>query len=1020
MDQVRIEYLRALQARFQSVDEILTPTLTEIFAEYARRRVEQSRRLPRGAANQINIALQRDDRVTDRISKITENVERLPSDFHFLFRLEVELDDLFGRAGSSVRPLVRRSKLRKEAGDAQPSSPQSLNAEAKSSSERSASHPLKLLRRRIGTPPPSQERLGSIEDTLDTMQMAPDSPGALAIADFFRRREPLVPIRRIAAEDRQRLVELYRPYYLRHPVSGDALDLQNRVVLFAEMAYSSGRDRFRDIQPIIEHLLRHQDALELNGFRARFLEAVRERFQRSEAEMTPTVDELIGLGTRRERAARIVRWINNDYNEEPSQVRDRLRQRVHPVIRTPETYIQDLHFLQRIESDLDEILEHYDQELELASRRTAHPPVKKRDLPQVSSSENAPAEEATVPPEAQSAKSRLVEILPRATDPASRGQSIWREPTLHDALQHLGLRSNDVGALPIADFWRMNQLLFRPVPRDRETLQQLAAVYRSYQGSFPIRGPDFDTRSEEVLSNEMMETSGRNRFRAIDAVLSHLLQHHSPLQLDDTRVSYLEALRERFLLSAQLLTPTPSEIVDRSVDARTVLPAGRSSLDNLHSTVSRTLEFLRVRTRIAQNNIDRISLDFHLLSHLEAELDHLVRGADTRMTTGARMLRRDTSGAARLRPRLQPRRNNAAAPEEVRGSRPNPAPLLPTNAILTTIHMPQDDPGAEAIADFLRRSQPLLPLIRRAPEHRARLVSLYRDYQRATPVRGEHLILSEEATLSSLLTEDAGRDRFRRMERILRYLLAHREPLSLDRGRVAFLEALDGRFKETTILMSPTLDDLHRQGLQAMMAKRRGKLSGDDLEAVMQELAVSREERLRRGAERAVRFTHDLSLVRLLEQELDTISDQFQRVAAPLAAGSSRRLVRRRSGQESHERGGEQVLEKRRLSSESVVSQEPTRDDEMRQILEPVGMHLGDAHARPIAAWRLSESSLLQQRTLPLDLWTTLRLKWLAHRQLYEMVPVTSAEILPLNVRLHQYFVTDEGERFARANDMIG
>ncbi|KAF6767670.1 hypothetical protein PSEUBRA_006377 [Kalmanozyma brasiliensis GHG001] len=222
--------------------------------------------------------------------------------------------------------------------------------------------------------------------------------------------------------------------------------------------------------------------------------------------------------------------------------------------------------------------------------------------------------------------------------PASRGQ------TLADTMGDLGLQAGDRGALPIATFHHLKQDLFPRVPRSRETLQALSRVYRPYQLAHPVRGARIDPAEVGALADAVYERSGRDRIRDIRGVLSHLIDNAAPLGLDRVRVEYLQALRDRFHLSRQLLTPTPTELADRASEKFNEIyrleehgslhaAAATAALQAHAAAATRDID---IRGRIAENNIMRFDIDFTLLRELERDLDNLVRGGDLRMATGFR------------------------------------------------------------------------------------------------------------------------------------------------------------------------------------------------------------------------------------------------------------------------------------------------------------------------------------------------------------------------------------------------
>nr|CDI54765.1 uncharacterized protein BN887_05983 [Melanopsichium pennsylvanicum 4] len=106
-------------------------------------------------------------------------------------------------------------------------------------------------------------------------------------------------------------------------------------------------------------------------------------------------------------------------------------------------------------------------------------------------------------------------------------------------------------------------------------------------------------------------------------------------------------------------------------------------------------------------------------------------------------------------------------------------------------------------------------------------------------------------------------------------------------------------------------------------------------------------------------------------------------------------------------------------SSEGGTEEENSQAEaEMRGILRPLGMHLGDSHAEPIAAWRLSEASLLDGKISDENLKHMLYGKWMTYIRQHPQVSLES-EIPGPQATLWKYITTDEGARFGSASNVI-
>ncbi|SPO29402.1 uncharacterized protein UTRI_04872_B [Ustilago trichophora] len=1282
LDEIRAKYLARLQTRLQEASQALSPTSDDLLKQALRDFVEQMPQKSPEELDKLHDKIFRwyEDEETQRGERWSAHRHRLNEDFNLISRLEAEMDELLGRTTPAAHHLFRRSNLsddsrgkradhrdvhlqRKEAAlsaapsllpDDRRSGFHSAVEDSGKRGNRDASL-VNLSPRRWSEPEGSLKDLKSIDEVLQRVQLTRDDTGAFAIADFLRRNRPLVPTHGVSTTNQRLLAAVYRRYQALHHVRGQDLALRDRYIATEQMLYSIGRNRFRDMLPVLQHMLDHREALQLVGFRSNFLEAVHERFSHMGEQLTPTVDEIIAPAEARERNARLTRWFSNNFDDVPDDIRSRLLSRVRPMIDSPEQVLPDLHFVNHIEQDLDDLARRVEERFGRGIDVVPREFLTKRGDPSDS------AGEASGSHEDADAVSEASGSLRQPPVPAHRYESIWREPGVHETMTDMGLQWFDTGAIPIAEFWRLEQPLFPLISRDRQTLEALANNYRRYQLAHPVRGKAVDMDDDEVLDHDINEASGRRKLQDIDSILSHIIQDSDRLGLDQLRVDYVRALRERFSLSSQLLTPTPEEVLDRGRRAVSSIREGPSLLDDLHSAALKTVKFWNVRMGIGKSNLERFSLDFYLLNSVERELDNLVKGADTRLATGRRFPRmsfgkrdtpntsnrqqpqneprqretidealerlgmnrddpgaipivefqvnnqrllhhlhsdpqqmqrlvelyrpyqeavpvrganldlenervrwhqyldsqgrdrfrhmrpilasmseergrfrfndmqidllralqdrfrwteeqmtptlsdlqrdlrmqtndafrrglppdviadlgrhslrlnmdrigvaenhlqrfrqdlmfvnvleaeleqvvqlaaqhgpgagplarraiiphadaedkhsdaaKETSAALRLID-LRPRSPNSPGPEG--SSRPRASRLLPMDEFLRVIGMPQDEPGSESIANYLRRGDSLLPLVRRAPTERRQLMSLYRNYQNLIPIRGRNLHLEQTNLVSNLLSDDVGRDRFRHMEPVLAYVLERRGAFGVDSVREAFLRALKERFRESLDFLTPTVSDIQRNAEQELRDIASGQVTHDNPN-VAERMISDVQQRIRRTLNRRVRLMNDFSLINYLEQELEAISDHTEQVA-----GSGRRLLRRAEMPE-------ESLTKRSNPSLPAANSiymdgqaQPT-DAQMHVILSPLGMNLDDAHAEPIAAYRLSESVLLQDEDIPRDLESTLRGIWLIYRQQYQPDPAYS-NILPAKLMLQRLLGTDEGERFGSANRII-
>ncbi|SJX64291.1 uncharacterized protein SRS1_14940 [Sporisorium reilianum f. sp. reilianum] len=1016
LDARRIGYLTALESRFDTALNHLSPSEAQIdyFERNLRdpRRPSQSQRL----AEQYRAA---------KTQRILDNLRELNQDGEFLVKLETEFDDLLRRTTERGPDLVRRSLDR-------------LTAPGKDEDgEGSPSRLVHLVPRTPNgfgsTDRQHQQQWRSIDDMLQSLDMTRDELGAYEIADFLRRGQRLLPSHGIALRHRQELGDLYRSYKQRHPFSGAAVDYEDPATLMYDSTFGSGRNRFRDIEPIIEHMLQNQEALQLNGPRVAFLQAAQARFAQTKAALTPTADDLLERAdTEAEREQRLVRWANLDFRQDPPALIDFLWPRLHAEPRHWMRIARDLHFLQHIEIALERCVARVDEESASIHR-------KKRSLSPSTPAASFKHEHEGV--HGGLGASHRVDLHPRSdSDTEDQPGSSEQGRTLEDLAESMGLPAEDPKSVPIARVWHSGEPLFPPVARSQEALQELQRVYGAYQRAHPVRGLAADITENAIHYHQVMRSAGRDRFRDIDDVLNHLLLNAEPLRLDSFRVNYLRALRDRFDLTEQLLTPTQAEIVDGATRRIGAAIAGPSAAENSAAEAIKLVKYFGVRGNVADNNRSRFVLDLTFLSALEEELDHLVRGAGTRMATGMPVSRRDVlqqtpadilqqrvEGSASLGSqqrhgkdetthKIVRRRLVQSSPQDDPASSAGSAPLTPAHPNLAEQEGLQDGFRERRVDRYLQSNERLLSQIDRAPNHRERLASLYRVYQKAVPLRGRELNLQNSELSVRLMMANIGRDRFKHIEPILEYMVANRDGLLLNRDRHQFLKAASGRFEKMSRLLSPTLDDLREQEQLALRAKERGEMTEAGYQLILRAIDSGKAARSQRALIHASRMLYDLGVINRIERELDDTFGPIEQAgeASSHLVRRGTRLQRRRADE------AERPLPEHAPSSRRAVHQRQPADVEMQRILSPLGMDLDDAYARPIAAWRLHEQSLLEGRVLPDFLNVLLRAKWNAYREVFrQLAPFNYGGILSMQDGIRPYINTDEGARFQRIRHVI-
>ncbi len=604
--------------------------------------------------------------------------------------------------------------------------------------------------------------------------------------------------------------------------------------------------------------------------------------------------------------------------------------------------------------------------------------------------------------------------------------------------------------LRIATFLAGDHNIFPRNSLATPAVQQLAAVYRPYQRNFPARGLPRDGMSADAIVTNLFEVSGRNRLRQMQAVLGTVIDNALAFRLDRTRIQYLEALRRRFHVSEQILTPTATEIGDLAL---TRVPAPPVEYDSAYfNRMAEHIEWVARRMNTRQMIVTRttppLAINFALLGHLEDELDRVISTPSVpsrQLNTLLRLHPRDVAGdeAAHQGGPTRQRRDawtsfdDEIAEEEALGSnlstprrkmlikrqadvrehlggQPWPMREMSVEEALGRNALEPTDPGAIPIAEFWRRNIDLLAPMRGNERRRQQLAGMYEQYQQVVPITGRALNFHDANAIVEQTYMSEGRNRFRHMTPILRYLVEHRSQLRLDPVRVAYLEALLGRFRETERLLTPSAEEHANEMLRHA---RIGEEDFRDVQVVRNTLhAVSDGSerilnRLGSARENLWRILQDLRFVNHLEKEIEEIVDN---PVSPAARGV-RRLVPRDGFQDQ---GADASINKDNTIEERAVKEHPHTDEEMRFALSGIGMHLQDQAARPIASWRLSDAMLLLHDRVPHDLKAVLRGGWVAYRANHPRIPFDHAFLSDQN-RLAPYFNTDRGARFGSAIRVI-
>lgn len=265
LDAVRVGYLQALIARLEGADEILSPTIPEILADYDLKRARRYRRLLPGVANLVDLELQRDRAIAERTEKIMANLMRLSSDFFFLFRTEIELNGLFSRTRSEARRLVRRSEAegqdRSDLGEKEEDSQIRLlrsefhllhkRGSASSSLSRSSSS----SPNHASSSTPSEDAsdtywsLRTKPEALQYLSVTENDPQAEPIVRFHMQYDRVLPLNAVPQEVASELGQLYSIYQRRYssePLPRDWNPLSYRILWDPHI-----RDRVAEMREIL-------------------------------------------------------------------------------------------------------------------------------------------------------------------------------------------------------------------------------------------------------------------------------------------------------------------------------------------------------------------------------------------------------------------------------------------------------------------------------------------------------------------------------------------------------------------------------------------------------------------------------------------------------------------------------------------------------------------------------------------------------------------------------------------------
>ncbi len=729
---------------------------------------------------------------------------------------------------------------------------------------------------KLGTDAAPLDPPRSIDETRDMLGIHEADPEAGPIVEFHRHYDRLFipdvfpgPLSKDMSQQYETFRRLYprKVYNVRSLPAAEVHQIMNRPAM---------HESIRTMKGFVERFIDRAHAVNLDRVRLDYLDALKKRFEIAEARLYP--DLPIPLGTE----LRDLRYRNR-----MEQYRERSTLRHHNHL------VQDYELMSRLEDEMDHL-----------AQVTLHagPELARRSL--TSAVDSKTSDRSAIPANASRSSERQAprvskpqrqHLHSRTLDPPDRkgSQSLWHHRTTDQVMKGLGIRKEDLGAYPVADFLRLNQPIFPPIPRDQSVLQSLAAAYEPYQLEHPFRGSSVDITNGAILEHELMSSDGRDRLWNIDAVLKHIIESKDLLGLDPVRVEYLHALRDRFDLASRLLTPTIEEHTKRGTDRLSAIASSERYLEDMALGVTRTMDNLRVRTKIVENNARRLTLDLTLLGGLEDELDRLVTGASTRMVTGGAHIRRSLDSID-----LQRRQtgDDHIDPESSRLAREQRR----IDRELRRIGLTRHEPGAMPILRVWRLDEDLLQPNQIDAYQKQELAKAYRRYQDVVPVRGSFDLEDSDLVATNIL-EKEGRDRLRFMQPVISHMLRRRNALHLNPARVSYLQALRDRFAETERYMTPTIDE-HAQAAEANARAlgrtyAMGRMSDGRLEDrsdyIISQGKRRATERHRVAMQNMLRWLKDLDLANHLEIELDRAVQGVQGVGT-----AGRRLRRRRTGQE--------------------------------------------------------------------------------------------------------------------------
>lgn len=214
LDNIKVNYLRALSMRFSEVDRMMTPIHSEIGEMWERQFQEHymdtgrlSSEDPEQAAHAV------------RTGKLMNRSHRILQDFNFVTMLETEFDRVLRRlqAGGHVK-LVRRHGSESE-----------------------------------GASDVSGESVRSTEDRkLESLGMTRSDAHWQPILDFYKENQPLLPSKDLPPDLAQDFIKNYRMYQIEFPKRGHFMDPQNPLQLYSKIYWQQGRDRIRRMNQFVK------------------------------------------------------------------------------------------------------------------------------------------------------------------------------------------------------------------------------------------------------------------------------------------------------------------------------------------------------------------------------------------------------------------------------------------------------------------------------------------------------------------------------------------------------------------------------------------------------------------------------------------------------------------------------------------------------------------------------------------------------------------------------------------------